>query len=141
MARIIIIDDDPLFARLAERRLEADGHQVYWQEGAFGALTAVRNGGYELILVDVQMPGIEGDKLVDVLRARGVGHATIILMSAIAEQDLKERATRYGADAYFPKGHNIDTLAGLANIWSGKAPSQSMRMLRDSSRYQVRKAR
>ena len=46
---------------------EADGHQVYWHGGAFGALTAVRNGGYELILVDVQMPGIDCGKVASLV--------------------------------------------------------------------------
>ena len=73
MARIILIDDDRVFARLVEARLQADGHEVHWSEGAFGVLTEVRRGRYQFILVDVQMPGIEGPALVDCLRSRGIG--------------------------------------------------------------------
>ncbi len=111
MARIILIDDDPLFAGLVRKRLEADGHSVEYNEGAFGALTAVRHGRHDLILVDVQMPQIEGPQLVKVLRDRGVQSARILLMSSIEESDLQRKSQDYGAHGYICKGWGLEEIA------------------------------
>lgn len=137
MARIILIDDDRVFARLVETRLRADGHEVHWNEGAFGALTEVRNGGYQVILVDVQMPGIEGPALVDCLRTRGIGESRIILMSSIPEAKLRALAIQFGVDAYFPKGHHLDNLAAIIARWS--SGTSGARILLGTSPYELRK--
>jgi DNA-binding response OmpR family regulator len=113
MASVFIIDDDPLFAKLVRTTLQAHGYEIDWNNGAFGALTKVRNGDYSVILVDVQMPDIEGTKIVDVLRARGIGGAKIVLMSSIPEPQLVARAQKAGADAYFQKGRNLDQLVAI----------------------------
>jgi CheY-like chemotaxis protein len=113
MPNVILIDDDPVFASLVRRRLEQDGHVVDFNSGAFGALTAVRQKTYDVILVDVQMPGIGGPKLVEFMRDRGVGHARIILMSSVAEEELRRAMLAHGAHAYFCKGWGVDRLAFL----------------------------
>jgi DNA-binding response OmpR family regulator len=113
MARIILVDDDRLFARLVQARLSADGHDVDWHEGAFGALTQIRRGGYDVILMDVQMPGIEGPALLGCLDRHGPERARVVLMSSIAEERLRALAEERGADAYFPKRHHIDHLARM----------------------------
>jgi len=111
LARIILIDDDALFANLVRRRLSSNGHEVEYNEGAFGALTAVRRGTWDVILVDVQMPEIQGPKLVEILRSRGVGSASILLMSSIPEPELESTARSYGADGYICKGWGLDRIA------------------------------
>ncbi|MBN2191352.1 MAG: response regulator [Polyangiaceae bacterium] len=111
MARIILIDDDALFANLVRRRLTASGHEVVYNEGAFGALTAVRNGTWDVILVDVQMPQIQGPKLVDLLRSRGVGSACILFMSSIPEPELRSTAQSAGANGYICKGWGLERIA------------------------------
>jgi len=137
MARIILIDDDRVFARLVEARLQADGHEVHWSEGAFGVLTEVRRGRYQFILVDVQMPGIEGPALVDCLRSRGIGDSRIILMSSIREDKLRELAIKYGVDAYFPKGHKLDNLAQIITRWCSGV--SGARVMLGGNPYELRK--
>jgi DNA-binding response OmpR family regulator len=127
MARIILVDDDRLFARLVQARLSADGHEVDWHEGAFGALTQIRKGSYDVILMDVQMPGIEGPALLGCLDSRSVGKARIVLMSSIPEDKLRALAQERGADAYFPKRHHIDRLASMISRWvSNMSGSRSL---------------
>jgi DNA-binding response OmpR family regulator len=127
MARIILVDDDRLFARLVQARFSADGHQVDWHEGAFGALTQIRRGSYDVILLDVQMPGIEGPALLGCLDSRSVRQSRVVLMSSIAEERLRALAEEKGADAYFPKRHHIDRLAAMIMRWmSNMSGSRSL---------------
>lgn len=111
MAHVILIDDDPLFANLVRSRLREAGHEVSYNEGAFGALTAVRKARPDLILIDVQMPEIEGPKLVNYLRGRDDDAACILLMSSIPESKLRATATSYGADGYVCKGWGVVQIA------------------------------
>lgn len=128
MASIILIDDDPLFASMARRALELDGHRVAINPGAFGALTAVRQGRFDVILVDIQMPDIDGQKLVQILRDRGVGAARIIQMSSIAADELERIARRDGADGWFhkPSGvHNLTVLVRALTRRQSQSPMHS----------------
>lgn len=113
MAQVLVIDDDPLFAALVKIRLTAAGHEVMYNEGPFGALTAARHGAYELILIDVQMPGIEGPQLVDCFRSRGNPSLRIVLMSSLPEQQVIGLAAKAGADAAFCKTTGLEKLAGI----------------------------
>ena len=136
MAHIILVDDDRLFARLVQARLSADGHEVDWHEGAFGALTQIRKGSYDVILMDVQMPGIEGPALLGCLDSRSVGKARIVLMSSL-EDKLRSLAQERGADAYFPKRHHIDRLASMISRWMSNMSGS--RSLGTSDPYEVRR--
>ncbi|MBN1605363.1 MAG: response regulator [Polyangiaceae bacterium] len=138
MARIILVDDDRLFARLVQARLSADGHQVDWHEGAFGALTQIRRGSYDVVLMDVQMPGIDGPALLGCLDSRSVGRARVVLMSSIAEDRLRCLAREKGADAYFPKRHHIDRLAAMIGRWTSSNVSGS-RPLTSDEPYELRR--
>ena len=111
MSHIMVIDDDPLFATLVRRRLESEGHSVTYNKGACGALTTARQSCPDVILVDVQMPEIDGPKLVGFLRDRGFGTPRILLMSSIAEHDLRSAASSYGAHGYICKGWGLDAIA------------------------------
>jgi DNA-binding response OmpR family regulator len=137
MARIILVDDDRLFARLVQARLAADGHEVDWNEGAFGALTQIRRGCYDVILMDVQMPGIEGPALLGCLDRHGPGRARVVLMSSIEEERLRTLAEERGADAYFPKRHHIDRLARMISGWTSNVSGS--RSLTANDPYEFRR--
>ena len=135
MAHVFIIDDDPLFAKLVTRALCSAGFEVDWNDGAYGALTRVRNGDYSVILIDVQMPDIEGTQIVGLLRSRGGGNARIILMSSIPESDLMERARRANADGYFQKSGDLTRLAFMVGRFCGASAlsGESLDMARSRS--------
>lgn len=113
-ARVVIIDDDRLFGRLASNELKKHGYQVVVHEGAYGAVTAVRRGNFNVVVVDVKMPGIEGTVIVRALRERP--HPTssrLILTSSMPEEELKQKACDCGADAYFVKQQGFAALCAL----------------------------
>ena len=113
MPNVFLVDDDPTFVDLACRRLQQDGHAVEYNEGAFGVLKAFRRKQYVVILIDVNMPYIDGPKLVELMRIRGIGRARIVFISAIGEKELKRAASAHGIETYFCKGWGLDRLAQL----------------------------
>jgi CheY-like chemotaxis protein len=110
---ILLIDDDPTYSRLAVRRLELAGYQVAYHPGTFGVLDAVRRSAFDVILVDMMMPYIDGPRLLDLLRKRTISGARLVLVSSAEEAELQTAAVSHGAYRHFCKRWGLDRLAEL----------------------------
>ena len=69
MAAVLIVEDDSDTARLLRHWLETDGHQVVTVLTGEGALEAVREHVFDLVLLDVRLPGISGYEVARILAA------------------------------------------------------------------------
>ncbi|ABS27812.1 response regulator [Anaeromyxobacter sp. Fw109-5] len=104
-ARILVVDDDPTHLVCTKELLEAEGYEVFVHTGAFGATQQVMVRDPDLVLVDVNMPGLSGEGLVAVLRGRDpTRRARILLHSSNDEEALRAAARRLSIDGYVPKG-------------------------------------
>jgi CheY-like chemotaxis protein len=106
MAKIMIIDDDPIFAEVTLQRLQTSGHLVEVHDGALGALTAIRLGNFDVVVVDVFMPAIQGTRLTELIRERGQGSPRVVLTSSMDTEELSKLAVKHGADAWVSKSAN-----------------------------------
>src|SRR5690349_16151747 len=82
--RILVVDDDPLVADSLRRMLEFDGHRVEVAGGGEQALALFAKGGFELTLLDYEMPGMKGDQLATALKALAPDHP-VIMFTGYAE--------------------------------------------------------
>ena len=104
MAKILIIDDDPLFSDMTRQRLERSGHQVIVHVGPFGATAAANDPELDLIILDVFMPGLQGPDLLDIMRRQQVGAAAaVVFCSSMDPEPLAELAEKRGADGSISK--------------------------------------
>ncbi len=104
-ARILIIDDD--IAHLSSTRglLEAEGYEVFIHTQAFGATNLAADLQPNLILLDVNMPGLSGENLLSVLRANARTRAIpVVFYSSNDEDTLRGAVSRLGAHGYISKG-------------------------------------
>lgn len=104
--RILLIDDD--IAHLASTRgiLEDEGYEVFAHTQAFGATNLTRQLRPDLILLDVNMPGLSGDNLLAVLRANRETRAVPVMFYSSNDEDaLRGSVRRLGADGYISKGN------------------------------------
>lgn len=108
--RILVVDDDPTLAMIAGEILELEGYEVRIQTTPFGTTVALAEFRPDLVLLDVNMPGLAGDKLLPLLRATrdGVG-ARIVFFSSNDEESLRAKVKTAGADGFIRKGE-IDRL-------------------------------
>ena len=84
MARILLAEDDAATRDMVQRALTADGHQVVVTQDGAEALEKLRGGGgFDLLISDVQMPGVDGIELVEKGLA-GNPKLRVILMSGFA---------------------------------------------------------
>lgn len=104
MYRVLIIDDDAAFGGRAVRCLERGGFSARFHQGPFGSLHAIRETGSDLVLVDIDMPRLDGGLLVKMVRdAFGLGQTRIMLVGNRPDTQLAELASTVGAHGYVSK--------------------------------------
>ena len=103
--KILVVDDERLLVKGIRFNLENEGYQV---ETAFDGLAAVelaRNGNFDLIILDLMMPGLDG--LEACLRIREFSNVPVIMLTARGEDRDKIIGFECGADDYVTKPFNI----------------------------------
>jgi CheY-like chemotaxis protein len=105
-ARILVVEDNPVNQALARRLLAKRGHRVTTAGNGRKALLALEGRAFDLILMDVQMPEMDGLEATGEIRDRerttGV-HVPIIAMTAHAMKGDEDLCLQAGMDAYVTK--------------------------------------
>jgi class 3 adenylate cyclase len=105
--RILVADDDPGQRDLLVRRLRQQGFAVEDVENGVQALDRLRQTGFDLLLLDMVMPGLDGDEVLAQLKADpALRHVPVIMLSALDEMDSVVRCILAGAEDYLAKPVN-----------------------------------
>ena len=108
-ARILYVEDDPSSARLVQRILEAEGFDVRIATDGIAALEAARQLRPDLILMDINISGLDGYEVTTRLRAlEELQDVPIIAVTAATLKGDRERALIAGCDGYIPKPIDVD---------------------------------
>jgi DNA-binding response OmpR family regulator len=107
--RILIVDDSALIRESAARALDAAGYQVTVR-ASFDELLEHGHDGFDLILMDVQMPELYGDDVAFTLRGQRGVTTPIYLFSSVDEGELAQLAADAGVDGYIPKDAGLTVL-------------------------------
>jgi CheY-like chemotaxis protein len=111
---ILIVDDDPQNLKLAAVILCAEGYDVKTAMDAEGALRTLEWFAPRLILLDVQLPGIDGLELARRLKADPTRRAIVIIaVTSYAMKGDDEKAFAAGCDGYMSKPIDIEALPRL----------------------------
>jgi len=112
--RILIVDDNPINLKLARVVLASEGYLVETANDAEEALTRLEQLEPALILMDLQLPGMDGLTLVRKLRDDAHWNSTwIVALTAYAMKGDEEKALAAGCDGYVTKPFGPDTLLGV----------------------------
>lgn len=97
MADVLIVDDDPGVLALLEVLVGHYGHDVRSADNAEDALLESAQQRPDLLLLDISLPGRDGDELVELL-LRGIGKPrALVFVSALPEQQVRQLAERFDA--------------------------------------------
>src|SRR3954468_21903983 len=107
--RVLVTEDEPTMARLVRQGLVEDGHEVEIVATGERAVDAVRETVYDLVLLDVMLPGLDGFAACRKIRDRG---ATMPVLMLTARDDVEDRVRGLdaGADDYLCKPFSLDEL-------------------------------
>jgi CheY-like chemotaxis protein len=104
--RVLLAEDNPINQRLTLRLLEKRGHIVVAATDGVEALEALDRGVFDLVLMDVQMPRMDGFQVTAIVREREKltgAHLPIFAMTAHVLKGDEERCISAGMDGYIPK--------------------------------------
>jgi DNA-binding NtrC family response regulator len=113
-ARILIVDDDDVSCRLFTEVLEGDGHEVHEAHSGEEALDRLRTEPYDLLLVDVRMPGMTGLDVTRTMRQE-LPELPVIVMTAFGSIETAVEAIHEGAFDYVSKPMNLDELKKIVS--------------------------
>jgi DNA-binding response OmpR family regulator len=100
--RVLVVEDEDRIARFLKKGLEEESYAVDLVSDGSSALDWVAGTGYDLILLDVMLPGLTGFEVCRLLRERGVT-SPILMLTARDEVDDRVTGLDAGADDYLPK--------------------------------------
>ena len=118
--KVLIVEDDFMNMRLTQHILEEEGDTVLKAATAHEALTQVETVLPDLILMDVQLPDMDGLTVVRMLREGNVTKDIIILaLTAYAMKGDKERMLRMGCDDYISKPIDVQSFINTVRRFLG----------------------
>ncbi len=127
---ILIVDDNPANLKLAKVLLAGEGYAVRTAMSADEALQTLEAFHPRLILMDIQLPGMDGLELSRQLKADPASRDMIIIaLTAYAMVGDEERAIAAGCDGYVAKPLDTRTLPGLVASFLARAPRTSTGMV------------
>jgi len=133
-SHILVVDDNKMNRLLLARGLEQQGHHVSFAENGCQALEMLHAQGFDLVLLDVLMPEMDGYQVLGELMAdTELKNVPVIMVSAVGELDSVVKCIEMGAEDYLPKPINPVLLK--ARIGS----SLEKKRLRDQQRELIRK--
>lgn len=101
---LLVVDDNESNRDMLSRQLVRQGYTVDTAEDGNTALERVRKGSYDLILLDIMMPGIDGIQVLEQLKCdEQLRHIPVIMISALDEMSGVVRCIEQGAEDYLPK--------------------------------------
>ena len=110
--RILIVEDDEEMRSLLKEFLEEEGFEMEYAHNGFDALREIAGKPFDLIVTDVEMPGLTGlDILPEMKKLRPA--ASIIVMTSFANEEVYRRSQELGASGYLEKPIHIKKLKAL----------------------------
>lgn len=107
--KILVIEDEPTLSRLLSYNLTQESYEVTVVEHGGRGLEAAIEGSFDLIILDIMLPGLNGFEVLSKLRAKGIKTPVIILTARNAEDEVVQ-GLKHGADDYMTKPFGVAEL-------------------------------
>ncbi|MCL2935617.1 MAG: response regulator [Trichodesmium sp. MAG_R02] len=130
---LLIVDDNQLNRNLLVRRVKRQGHMTSSASDGFQALEMVRNKSFDLVLLDIMMPQMNGYQVLEVIKTdSGLRHIPVIMISAVDDIESMVRCIELGAEDYLSKPFVTEILKARINACLEK------KRLRDQERAYIK---
>ncbi len=119
--KILVVDDSSSALNLTRYALEGAGYNVITKREAVLVSSTILHEKPDIVLLDVNMPSVQGDKLVEIIRNHPANAGTMLLLYSIKPaEELEELVRECGADGFLQKGSDANLLASQIDMWMGR---------------------
>ncbi len=108
--RLLVVEDDAMIGTAVQRGLKQEGYAADWAHDGQAAALALKSEGYDLVVLDLGLPGKDGIAVLTELRRAGNGVPVLIVTARDAVSD-RIRGLDAGADDYLVKPFDLDELS------------------------------
>ena len=123
--KILVIDDSETALSIAKRTLEAAGYAVLTSNSALRLPAIVHSEKPDLILLDVEMPALRGDQVLELTKLFDfLQKSPIVLHSSKSDEELQELVGRSGASGYIKKTSNSIAFISKVEEWIENAKNE-----------------
>ncbi|MCM8830274.1 MAG: response regulator [Candidatus Omnitrophica bacterium] len=125
--RVLIIDDEPQITDLYREFLVGEGYYVFCCNEGNEAITQLENERFDIVLLDIQMPGTDGFTILSRIRDKGI---PVVIITAFGTVENAVRALKSGASDFLVKPFSLEdlSLAIKRNIEDSNAASEIFRL-------------
>jgi two-component system alkaline phosphatase synthesis response regulator PhoP len=121
--RILLVEDHPTMREATRMILEGEGHEVDEAPDGHQALAKLHDERYDLVLLDLNIPGLPGPDLLAALRSDPATVGVHVVVVTATGEEGRAEAMRLGADGYFTKPFGpTELLATVARVLAANDP-------------------
>jgi CheY-like chemotaxis protein len=121
--RILIVDDNVDAADSLDALLKLQGHETCVAYGGADALAAFRSKRFDLALIDIRMPGMDGYELVHLMRAANVALPLLVAVTGLADDASRRKARAAGFEHYVVKPYEVEALDAILEFRVERDPT------------------
>lgn len=125
--RILVAEDNPVSSGLLQNMLQSEGYAADVVDNGPAVLERVKEGSYDLLLLDCQMPGMDGDLVTREIRKKPEVYGkqpVIVAVTADTTESHREQCFASGMDDFVPKPVRLDTLRANLPRWTTLAAAR-----------------
>lgn len=116
--KVLIVDDSLLILEIYKNILESEGFEVVTSNTPFGTVSLIASEKPNIVLLDVFMPGLSGDRLVTVVRKdKNLNNTKLLLFSDRPAEELQSITTSCNADGFIRKSRDHIEVAQSVRSW------------------------
>ena len=126
--RLLLVEDDTLLASGLVSALSRAGYRVDHVGDGQSAITALSEGGFDLVILDLGLPNIDGITVIERVRSKGIDLPILILSARDAVKD-RIKGLDVGADDYLTKPFELDELLARIRVLERRRSGASVNLL------------
>jgi len=107
MNKILLVEDEVKTAEVLKEALTDEGISVEWVTNGLDALNLIKPGYYDLVILDLKLPGMSGDEILENLRKIDA-YVDVIVYTNYQDPPVMQRLINLGVDGYISKGASAD---------------------------------
>jgi len=115
--KILVVDDEKIILKTLDKLLSKEGYQVTVTDNSYAALAKIKKEFFDLIILDVRMPHMNGISLLQNIRRiqEGKERSMVIIITGYASEDVPVKAIELGVDGYIMKPFEMDEFLYTVN--------------------------